>query len=147
MKSAGLLHRGLSVFILSWGVIACTEKQKTETATPRTTEELVKSKGEPQFKDKLTTGLQREVWTYPDQKSFQIENQKITYTTRPPTANESSLQYWVQRWDGQDVLTQEVRQADLHVQPVLQFRSLQSNEEILYDSKIDKVTDVVTYEK
>lgn len=142
-----LSSRGLFVLVLSWTVLSCTEKQKTEAPPPRTTEELVKSKGEPQFKDKLTTGLQREVWTYTDQRSFQIENQKVTYTTRPPSANESSLQYWVQRWDGQDVLTQELRQTDSHLQPLLQFRNLQSNEEILYDSKTDKVTDVVTYEK
>ena len=127
------------VFISSVMILlltACTRQSRPNEESAV----LLKQKGEPLFKDKVGNG-DSEVWTYSDQ-SYQIKDGKVKYKTRKATDAESSLQYWVQRWQGVDVLTQEVK-LERHSPTKLQFRALEKNEEVIFEPDSGLVIEVI----
>ena len=90
------------------------------------------------------TPTNQEIHKYPNDESFQIEGDQVTYYYRNPTAQEESLQYWLNRWRN-DVYHFTSVEEDKHstdIPPSLSYINYDNNERFIYDQAVQKVVRV-----
>ncbi|MFZ4713272.1 MAG: hypothetical protein ACOYL6_06160 [Bacteriovoracaceae bacterium] len=108
-----------------------------------------------ELKDKLggpirveSTAQGKEVYVYPDDKKFQVDDEIVDASFRKPTAEESSLIYWRHKFKKKKTnLRRLPLPKDSHLMAEQELSCLQEGTTIIYDPNIDKVVRVIEYAK
>lgn len=128
-------------FLLICGCLKTGLDDKTQKG-PLSQRELQIEKGTPQSVQETPTG--QEIHQYPDNESFQVKEGQVTYYYRNPTAQEESLQYWLNRWEN-DVYhftSVEENKYLTNIPPNLNYINYDNNERFTYSQAVQKVVRV-----
>ena len=143
LRSLSLLYLALLLTVLD----GCAKHSPDQVVPGSTTETALQT----------TLGAPGKIWTpaarpqarlldYPDGCSFQVESQVVVGVACPPTAQESTLQYWRHRWAGNSQKFEELPgSANVHGQKRFRLVSRQVGMAVIYDEAADRVVRVVRY--
>ena len=138
-------YRWVFLGFLSICLFGCLENKFDDKAQkgPMSRKELQTERGTAQSIQQTPTN--QEIHKYPNDESFQVEGDEVTYYYRKPTAPEESLQYWLNRW-GNDVYHFTSVEEGNHltdILPNLYYVNYDNNERFIYDRSIQKVVRVI----
>lgn len=132
----------LSLLLLS----ACGEKKKSVNYGKTTKADLVAELGEPEAKKSIPV-RDGEVFEYPNNEKYQIQNDIVTYGFKDPVGDQKTVIYWKHKFKDCDTVVTNVPSPDGHQPPVQELTCPAEGLTVVFTQGSEFVSRIIEHDK